>query len=49
MMWTLALGLLSKYAIDRSRSVRAGYQYSRLCSIDWAYDGMQYGSGGRSW
>ena len=46
---TPALGLLSKYAIDKSRSVRASYQYSRLRSVDWANDGLQYGSGGRSW
>ncbi len=37
MMRTLALGLLSKYAIDKSRSVRASYQYSRLRSLSFTW------------
>ena len=36
-MRTLALGLLSKYAIDKSRSVRASYQYSRLRSLSFIW------------
>ena len=40
---TLDLRLVADYAMDKRHSVRFGYLYSRLRSVDWAYDGMQYG------
>jgi MtrB/PioB family decaheme-associated outer membrane protein len=40
---SINLHLATDYALDKQRSVRVGYFYSHLHSVDWAYDGMQYG------
>jgi MtrB/PioB family decaheme-associated outer membrane protein len=37
------LRVVADYAIDKQRAFRIAYLYSRLRSVDWAYDGMQYG------
>jgi hypothetical protein len=40
---TIALSLSANYAIDAQKTVRFAYLYSRMRSVDWAYDGLQYG------
>lgn len=35
--------LNGQYTIDKQKSVRAGYAYQYMKSVDWAYDGMQIG------
>jgi MtrB/PioB family decaheme-associated outer membrane protein len=42
---TIALKLAGKYKIDKSAAVRVDYGYTRMKATDWAYDGMQFGSG----
>ncbi len=39
------LKLNGKYQIDKTAAVRLGYTYTRLKAVDWAYDGMQFGTG----
>jgi hypothetical protein len=39
----LNIRLVADYAIDKQKTLRFGYVYARLRSVDWAYDGMQYG------
>jgi len=40
---SIDLRLAADYQIDQQSSTRFGLYYSRLRSVDWAYDGMQYG------
>lgn len=40
---TIDLRVVADYSLDKQSTVRLGYLYSRLHSVDWAYDGMQFG------
>jgi MtrB/PioB family decaheme-associated outer membrane protein len=41
----LALKLNGKYEIDKKSAVRVSYSYTWMKAVDWAYDGMQFGTG----
>lgn len=41
----IELKLSGKYQIDKVSAMRVGYTYARLKAVDWAYDGMQFGTG----
>jgi MtrB/PioB family decaheme-associated outer membrane protein len=41
----IELKLNGKYQIDKTSAVRLGYTYTHLKAVDWAYDGMQFGTG----
>ncbi len=40
---TIELRLGAKWKLDDSRSLRLGYLYQHMSSVDWAYDGLQFG------
>jgi len=42
---TTTLRLNGQYQIDKRSAVGALYIYSRMSGVDWAYDGMQFGTG----
>jgi MtrB/PioB family decaheme-associated outer membrane protein len=42
---TLELKLGGKYSIDKKQAIRASYSWSKMKVVDWAYDGMQFGTG----
>jgi MtrB/PioB family decaheme-associated outer membrane protein len=42
---TIELRLSGKYALDKSAAVRVSYIYQHTKAVDYAYDGMQYGTG----
>lgn len=42
---TTTLRLSGQYAIDRQSSVGLIYIYERMTNVDWAYNGMQFGTG----
>jgi len=42
---TLEVRIGGRYEIDKASAVRVGYTYSRLKAVDWAYNGMQFGTG----
>jgi len=41
---TVEVHLSGKYAISKLQSVRVAYSFQRMTSVDWAYEGMQFGS-----
>jgi MtrB/PioB family decaheme-associated outer membrane protein len=42
---TAELVLDGRYAIDNKSAIRVRYIYARMKAVDWAYDGMQFGTG----
>lgn len=42
---TIQLTIVGRYDIDKKQAVRLGYSYTRMKAVDWAYDGMQFGTG----
>jgi hypothetical protein len=42
---TTTVRLNAQYQIDKVSAIGAIYIYERLSSTDWAYNGMQFGSG----
>jgi long-subunit fatty acid transport protein len=42
---TTELVLDGRYAIDKKSSVHVRYIYARMKTVDWTYDGYQFGTG----
>jgi hypothetical protein len=42
---TVELKLNGKYVLDKKSTVRMSYSVARTKVVDWAYDGMQFGTG----
>ena len=42
---TIELSLDGRYQIDKKSAVHVRYLYGHMKAVDWAYDGMQFGTG----